>query len=213
MIADGAEFGRDQKTSELLRTKLRAYVDHMLGRTMIDGHACEVGGTGQHDVTVAGKCEGVVGWMMPVGTEWAIRTSQILDHEPLLKWVIRHAPVSAKNLTGAEKPSSSRSGWRVGYTCKVSPKGEFSDCKPWSGGENDAKFYGNGLLAYLNVFGLILGADPSDPNRLCEWLPSAYSSQLGALGFDDLNGNIWGKGSGQALAYSAEAVAAISMCK
>jgi hypothetical protein len=185
----------------------------MLGRTMIDGHACEVGGTGKHDVTETGKCDSVVGWMMPVGTEWAIRTSQILEHEALSKWVIRHAAVSARNHTGSERPGSSRRDWRVGYGCSVSKRGELSNCKQWSSGENDAKFYGNGMLAYLNVFGLVLGADPSDPNRLCDWLPSAYQTQLGALGFNDLNGNIWGKGSGQALAFSAEAVAAISSCK
>jgi hypothetical protein len=213
MLTNGAEFGRDEKVSELLRTKLRTYVEHMLGRTMVDGHACEVGGTGKHDVTETGTCNSVVAWLMPVPLEWAIRSSQILDHEPLFRWAIKHALVSAKHHTGSEKPGSSSGDWKVGYTCKVSKKAELSGCSTWSGGENDSRFYGNGLVAYLNVFGLALAADPSDPHRICSWLPGIYSSKLGSLSFEDLNGGVWGKGAGQALAFSAETVAAIGMCK
>ncbi len=212
LLADGAEFGRDPKVGALLRAKLRAYVDHMVGRTLVDGNACEVGGTGHHDVTETGECNSVVAWMMPVGTEWAIRTSQILDHEPLFRWVLRYGVVAAKNHSGAENPAAGRD-WRVGYTCRISKKGEAGPCKLWSEGENDARFYPNGALAYLNIFGLVLGADPSDPDHICDWLPGVYRSRIGDLGFGDINGNVWGKGSGQALAFSAEAVAALQTCK
>lgn len=217
LLSDGAEFGRDEQTSALLRDKLRKYVDHMLGKTLVNGHACEVGGTGKHDVTTTGECNSQVGWMMPVGMEWSIRTARVLGHQGLRTWVMKHAPVSAKNHAfGGDdgKPSTGRrSDWRVGYTCKVDRKGNFSRCEPWAeGSENDSRFYNNGLLAYLNVFGLILSEDPSDPHGICDWLPGTYERQLDDVGFGDLNGFIWGKQSGQALAFAGEAVGAISSC-
>lgn len=218
LLSNGAEFGRDEKTSALLRKKLRRYVDHMLGKTLVNGHACEVGGTGKHDVTKTKECNSQVGWMMPVGMEWSIRTARILGHEGLRAWVMKHARVSAKNhaFAGSDgKPATGRlRDWRVGYTCKVDGRGRFSKCTPWAeGSENDSRFYNNGLLAYLNVFGLILSEDSSDPNGICDWLPSTYERHINDLGFGDLNGFIWGKQSGQALALAGEAVGAISRCK
>jgi hypothetical protein len=158
---------------------------------------------------------------MPVGIEWAVRTSRFLDHETLRGWVIQHGIRSAQNHTDLDQrglPDFSRrnaagGGWRTGYACSANRNGvDQTSCRRASGGENDAFFYPNGMMAYLNMFGQVLAADPSDPDRICSWLPDAYRAQVSALNDMDINFRIWGKNSGQAFGMSAEAVGALSSC-
>jgi hypothetical protein len=40
-LANGAEFARDPEASSFLRQKLADYATFMLGRSLIDGHACD----------------------------------------------------------------------------------------------------------------------------------------------------------------------------
>ncbi len=217
VLSDGAEFARDPVKGQMLRSKLTEYVDHMLGKTLIDGHHCTLTGTGYNDTRDTGRCDSAQAWMMPVGTEWAMRTSRFLGHSGLHQWVIDHGRQSANNHTtlsnGLPDFSDSASGWRTVYGCDANQSGvNDSSCRKYTDGENGYRFYPNGLLAFLNVFGLVLAADPSDPNRICEWLPAAYPAQINALSDNDLNGRIWGKASGQAFGMAGEAVGALSMC-
>jgi hypothetical protein len=217
LLSSAAEFGRDPARSELHRARIRTYVDHMIGRTLIDGHSCETGGSGSNDARALGYCGSSQAWMMPVAVEWALRTSRFLGHDGLAAWVVAHGARSAENHTvlgGNGLPDFGRSGgWRTVYRCTANASGVVgSTCAKVNGGENGGAFYANGLLGYLNVFGLVLSADPADPHRICEWLPAAYARQLGALGDTDTNGRVWGKASGQAFGMSAEAVGALSRC-
>lgn len=217
VLADGAEFARDPVAGEALRAKLRDYAEFMLGRSLIDGHHCYLSGTGYNDAKAYGSCWSSQAWMMPVGTEWALRTSRFLGHAALRQWVLdygrrvgeHHAALSG----GLPDFSSAGSAWRTVYSCSADLGGvPNASCQKLSNGENGYRFYANGLMAFLNVFGIVLSADANDPNQVCAWLPSAFRQQLDGLGDSDINYRIWGKASGQAFGMSAEALGALSMC-
>lgn len=217
VLSDGAEFARDPAAGAALRSKLSDYVNFMLGRTLIDGHHCMVSGSGNNDAKDLGSCGSNQAWMMPVGTEWALRTSRFLGHAGLHEWVVQFGLRSGEHYAtlsnGVPDFSASGSGWRTVYRCDANGSGvPNGSCQKVTNGENGYRFYANGLMAFLNVFGLTLSADPSDPNRVCDWLPSAYQSHMASLNDSDINGRIWGKTSGQAFGMSGEAVGALSMC-
>lgn len=218
VLTAGAEFARDPATSARLRQRLLTYVDFMLGRVLINGHSCDVGGSGSNDARALGNCGSSQAWMMPVGVEWATRASRFLRHPVLANWVVQHGATSARNHTviggnGLPDFSQADNGWRTTYQCSANGSGVVdASCAKINGGENDGRFYANGVLSYLNVFGLVLAADASDPNRICEWLPAAYNAQVRSLPDLDVNYHIWGKASGQAFGMSAEAVGALTAC-
>ncbi|MBK6688885.1 MAG: hypothetical protein IPG45_30730 [Deltaproteobacteria bacterium] len=218
VLTAGAELARDPTTSTRLRQRLRNYVDFMLGRVLINGHSCDVGGSGSNDAKALGNCGSSQAWMMPVGVEWATRASRFLRHPVLANWVVQHGATSARNHTviggnGLPDFSQADNGWRTTYQCSANGSGVVdASCAKINGGENDGRFYANGVLSYLNVFGIVLAADPSDPIRICQWLPAAYNAQVGSLPDLDVNYHIWGKASGQAFGMSAEAVGALSAC-
>lgn len=218
VLTAGAEFARDPATSTHLRERLRTYVDFMLGRVLINGHSCDVGGSGSNDAKALGSCGSSQAWMMPVGVEWATRASRFLRHPGLTNWIVQHGSTSARNHTvlngnGLPDYSQADSAWRTTYSCNANGAGVLEgSCAKINGGENDGRFYANGVLSYLNVFGIVLAADPSDPNRVCQWLPAAYDVQVRGLPDLDVNYHIWGKASGQAFGMSAEAVGALTAC-
>ena len=158
--------------------------------------------------------------MSPVPIEWALRSARILAFPALHEWVLSHGARAAENATVLDAnglpdygQANSGSGWRTGYTCNANASGiDEGSCQKNTGGENNGFFYNNGMLAFLNTFGVVLSADASDPNRICQWLPEAYGRHLGALGDMDINGRIWGKSSGQSFGMSGEAIGAMSMC-
>lgn len=225
-LANGAEFAKDEATSAMLLGRLREYSDFMLGRVLIDGHACNVGGSGINDVKISGSCRAIEGWMMPVPLEWVIRTARLLDHQGLRDWVLQHGRRSMENHTvmgpsgpdyarrNATSASNAENGWRTVYRCEANASGIVAgSCRKQTGGENGYHFYPNGLMAYLNVFGLVLAAEPSDPLALCRWLPAMYMQHLATLPGASLNGRIWGKELGQAFAMSGEALGAMARCR
>jgi len=217
ILTDGAEFARDVAQGTMLRGKLRDYVNSMLGRVLINGHHCMVSGSGNNDATSLGQCDSNQAWMMPVGAEWAMRSARFLQHAELQQWVLDHGRQSGANhatlSNGIPNFSASGSEWRTVYGCGANASGvDDGSCRKYTNGENGYRFYANGLMAFLNVFGVVLAADPADPNRVCEWLPAAYQQHLNSLGDQDINAHIWGKASGQAFGMAGEAVGALSMC-
>jgi hypothetical protein len=219
-LANGAEFARDTGTSQYLRQKLLDYAGFMLGRTLIDGHSCNTASTGSNDTRQLGYCASIPGWMAPVPVEWAVRTSRFLSHPALNAWVVRHGAQSAVNMTVLDATglpdftqTDSAVGWRTGYQCTADSSGVLdATCARYTMGENNAYYYGDGLMAFLNLFGVVLMADPSDPTRICQWLPAAFGAQVTGMNDYDTNARIWGKNSGQAFAFSPETAGAISMC-
>ncbi len=225
-LINGAEFSRDAKSNAFLRKKLREYVDHMLGRALIDGHSCDISGKGVDDARKLGVCWSQQAWMLPVSIAWTVRASRLLQHQGLSAWIIKHGEVSAKNhtvLDGSGLPDIAQArsssgdnndnGWRTIYSCKTDKKGVVeSTCKKATKGENSLYFYANGMVAYLNVHGAVLGSNAKDPNRICKWLPKAYDRALGGMTAASLNGGVWGKSPGQALGMAAETVGALSRC-
>jgi hypothetical protein len=150
-----------------------------------------------------------------------MRSARFLSHPALMAWVIRHGEQSAINMTvmgedGLPDYEQARSavGWRSGYRCDTNQDGVVdASCARYTTGENESYYYENGMMAFLNLFGIVLAADPSDPLRICEWLPNAWSSHVSGISNQEINENVWGKNSGQAFGMSAEAAGAISMCQ
>ncbi len=219
LVSSGAEFTKDPEAAAYLWERLRTYATFMLGRVLIDGHSCNTGGSGHNDAKRLGTCNSGQAWMMPVGVEWALRTGRITQNPDLENWVKRYGERTAQYhavLDGNGIPNFSVAGsqWRTIYQCSANGQGVVdSSCAKFTGGENNSLFYQNGLMAYLNVFGLVLAADPTDPQRICQWLPQAYATQLTRMNDQEINGRIWGKSSGQAFGMSAEAVGALSYCR
>ncbi|MCA9554680.1 MAG: hypothetical protein KC933_31915, partial [Myxococcales bacterium] len=218
VLTDGAEFGRNPALADNLRVKIKDYVGWMQGRTLIDGHMCYLSGSGYNDAKALGRCGSTQGWMLPVGMEWAIRTSRWLRDPGLAQWVTTSGQRSAQNfavLNGQGLPDFARAGstWRTVYSCTANQSGvDNASCQKITNGENNNLFYNNGLMAFLNVFGLVLAADPVDPDQVCAWLPAAFTQHMNSLQDTDVNFHIWGKESGQAFALSAEAAGALSSC-
>jgi hypothetical protein len=218
VLTDGAEFGRDPALADNLRVKIKDYVDWMVGRVLIDGHMCYLSGSGYNDARDTGSCGSTQAWMLPVGVEWAMRTSRLLGHDPLAQWLTTAGQRAGQHfavLNGQGVPDFARAGgtWRTVYRCSANQGGvDNASCQKLTNGENNNLFYNNGLMAFLNVFGVVLAADPTDPNRICQWLPAAFTQQVNGLSDSDVNFHIWGKDSGQAFALSAEAAGALSSC-
>ena len=218
VLTAGAELARDPERGALLRRHLEAYVTSMLGRVLIDGHHCEVGSHGTNDTRTLGFCQTSQAWMMPVGVEWATRAARFLEHPALLEWVIQHGARSTElhavpDDRGLPDFSRARTDWLVEYRCATDTKGVVAgSCQRQTKEENDGRFWANGLVAFLNLYGLVLAADPSDPLQVCAWLPEAYGQLLASLDDLDINARIWGKASGQAFGMSAEAIGALSRC-
>lgn len=225
-LADGAEFAQTPAVSDRLRRILRADVDFMLGRSLISGHACDTSSTGTSDAKVLGTCIAPQGWMMPVVIDWAVRVGRYLDHAGLLQWVRDFGAHAATHYTvldagglpddaamDANSADNAANGWRTEFTCEANAGGIVeASCKKATGGENANRFYPDGALAFLNVFGLVLAGDPADPGRICEWLPDAYQHAFERLTDGDINARIWGKASGQAFAFSPETLGALERC-
>lgn len=191
-IANAAEFAHDTAVSTHLRTVLRENVDLMLARVLIDGHRCSPSGTGSNDVRQLGRCDSAHAWMMPTAIDWAVRTSRLLGHGGLAAWVVAHGQRAAQHHTVldanglpdiSQRDSSSaanaRNGWRTIYGCNASAAGvDNGSCTKLTDPsfENSGYFYPDGLVAFLNVFGLVLASDQRDMNRICQWLPAAYTT-------------------------------------
>ncbi len=225
-LADGAEFAQTPAVSDRLRRILRADVDFMLGRSLIGGHACDTSSTGTSDAKTLGTCIAPQAWMMPTVLDWAVRVGRYLDHAGLLQWVRDFGIHAARHYTvldvsglpddtamDASSADNAANGWRTEFTCDANAGGiDEASCTKATGGENANRFYPDGALALLNVFGLVLGSDPADPDRICDWLPDAYQRAFERLGDGDINARIWGKASGQAFAFSPEALGALERC-
>ncbi len=219
-LSNGAEFARDPEIGDRLRQKLTDYVNFMLGRALIDGHACDTAASGENDARRIGRCSSIPGWMAPVPLEWALRTARILSHPALHTWVMRHGEQSARNMTvvgAGGLPDISQAmgpqGWRSGYQCDTNSDGVVdSSCVRYTTGENDSYYYQDGMIAFLNVFGLVLSADRSDPQHICDWLPDAWSSRIATVASGEINERIWGKASGQAFGMAEETAGALARC-
>lgn len=220
-LMNSAEFSRDVAVSMHVRTVLRSYIDRMLLWTLIDGHACDTGGSGTNDALGARTCVSGQGFFEQSPVEFVRRAARFFNHAGLQSWLIRHGEVFAEHLLeldGNGLPNygarNGANGWRTVYQCQTSATDVLDNtCRRFTTGEeNDGYYYDNGLMAVLNMFGLILGADPSDPNRICQWLPAAFNAQVNVMNNDvNINDdNIWGKSSGQAYQMSPQAAGAMT---
>ncbi|MEE2902371.1 MAG: hypothetical protein VYC39_08575 [Myxococcota bacterium] len=212
-VMNAAEFGRDLTWSASARTALRAYIDTMLQGTLIDGHACWVSGFGTNSA-LNGTCESPQAWMMPSPLEFSRRAASFLNHTGLSNWMNQYYEVSVRNhtVTGANNhPNTARTGaWNTIYECTTNATGVIeSSCRPVTNGVEP--FYDNGLLAYYNAFGLLLGSDIQNGSNICAWLPSAYAQHLGVLMMfpGEVNNLVWGKASGQAFQMASQAAGAM----
>jgi|GEM_PF-1660051 len=212
-VMNAAEFGRDPTWSASARTALRAYIDTMLQGTLIDGHACWVSGAGTNSA-LNGNCESPQAWMMPSPLEFSRRAASFLNHTGLSNWMNQYYEVSVRNhtVTGPNNhPNTARTGaWHTIYECSTNATGVIeSSCRPVTNGVEP--FYDNGLLAYYNAFGLLLGSDIPNGSNICAWLPSAYAQHLGVLMMfpGEVNNLVWGKASGQAFQMASQAAGAM----
>lgn len=224
VVLTGAEFGRDPAYAAPLRTALRAYADTLLGGSFVQGHQCSLYNDGTNRVLETESCGSGAGWMHGTTSDWILRTARFLDHAGLNQFLVEHGAVAARHHTvldanglpdysrrGASSANNADNGWRANYGCPV-VGGAIDDnaCTKLVGIENDGYFYANDLTGFLNVFGFVLAADGTDPNRVCAWLPSVYVSHIGGLGVFDINDFVWGKPSGLSLGMSPEAIGALA---
>lgn len=224
LVLAGAEFGRDPMYARPLLDALRTYVDVLLGGSLLDGHQCSLANRGTNSAATAGACSSGAGWMHATTSDWVLRTARFLGHAELERFLVDHGEVKARHHTvldadglpdyGQRRASSAndaQNGWRAVYQCSVvGGRVAAETCQKNVNIENEGYFYPNDLTAFLNVFGFVLAADPSDPNRICQWLPSTYLRHVTSLGAFDINDFVWGKNSGLSLGMSAEAVGALA---
>jgi hypothetical protein len=226
-LLDAAEFSRIGGDAENRRYRdaALAYFDHMQTRALERGHTCFLLGTGFDDPKKAGDCTSDQAWMTPVWMEWVARIGELYAHAPAKAWLLDFAKMSAARLTvlgddgtpdirAIERRSSddAKNGWRTMYRCKAGPSGvEDATCQRHLEIENEGYFYPNGLVAYLNSYGVVLDAHPEDPLGICRWLPDAYRIALARMA-EQMNGYVWGKELGQAFALSQTTLAAIARC-
>lgn len=78
--------------------------------------------------------------------------------------------------------------------------------------ENQAYYYANGMVAYLNALAMVGEVDPQDTLRLCAWWPDAQKKALAAMDRRDLNDGVWGKSPAQAYAFGQRAMGALERC-
>jgi hypothetical protein len=216
-VMNGAEFARDSATSAQLRGALRQYVDLMLDQTLIDGHMCDVSGRGVNSACAVGSCESTQAWMVPTPYQCLVRASRFLHHDKLKAWTIdygRRAMEFHTSMKGGIPDGRNLDAWSTMYACDTDAQGVVNtSCKKLRDVEAQGRFYDNGLLAFFNVFGLMLAIDHKDPHQICDWLPEHYFETLAKIPRSELNAFIWGKSSGQALAFAPETVGALSQCK
>lgn len=224
LVLAGAEFGRDPTYSQPLLDALRVYVDELLGGSLVDGHQCSLANRGTNAVDAVGLCSSGAGWMHATTSDWILRAARFLGHWELERFLVEHGAVKARHHTvldanglpdyarrNASSANDAENGWRAVYQCSVTGgRVDAASCQKNVSIENDGYFYANDLTAFLNVFGFVLAADPSDPNRICQWLPSTYLRHVTSLGNYDINAFVWGKNSGLSLGMSAEAVGALA---
>lgn len=225
-LLNGAEFARaGDAENRRLRDALLLYFDHMAKNSLAGGHVCDLLGTGEDDPRKKGTCPSDQAWMTPVWIDWVARVAAMYDHAPAKRWLVDFARNSIQRFTavdgdgrpdlGLARAASDRdsgNGWRTVYRCKAGTNGIVEEsCAKRTDMENNAYFYSNGLVAFLNSFGLVLDAVPEDPLHLCAWLPSAYRTALRNLE-GDAHSDIWGKELGQAYAMAQTSLAAIERC-
>ncbi len=227
-IMNAAEFGRiggDAKTKRYEKVAL-SYFEFMRGTALLDGHTCFLLGSGKSDPKTTGKCFSDQAWMLPGFLEWVLRVASFYDHEPARAWLLLYGKESARHHTvlgsdglpdiSARNSSSgddASNGWRTNYECRVSAQGvDEKSCTKITNYENDGRFYNNGLVAYLNTFGVVLGAEPKDPLKICKWLPSAYKVALDQMVENETNALVWGKAPGEAYGMTQAALGAIESC-
>ncbi len=225
-VMNGAEFSRDPEASSRSRQALRAYVDFMLGRTLIDGHACWVSGAGDNDARRIGTCESPQAWMMPSPLDFATRAARFLGHAGLRQWLRDYAQRAAEHHTvlggnglpdyaqrDASSADDARNGWRTIYACQANAGGVVdASCRKVTDTEGDGYFFENGMLAFLNAYGILLGDGTMDVSRVCEWMPAVYGTahQRVVDNASESNDLIWGKASGQAWGMAPRAVGAMT---
>lgn len=152
--------------------------------------------------------------MMPSPIEFTRRAVSFLDHAQLKTWLNAYVGVSQRLHTvsnSAGHPDLGRTGqWSTCYDCSTNGSGVVeSSCRSFNC--SNEGFYDNGLLAYLNVYGLLLSSDLTARADICAWLPTAYSNHLAILMMypAEVNNLIWGKPSGQAFQMASQAVGAL----
>ena len=211
---NAAEFGRDTSMSATARNALSNYITTMLQGTLLNGHACWVSGSGSNSAIANGNCESPQAWMMPSPLEFTRRAVSFLDHTALRNWLSQYLDVSIRLHTVTDAsghPDLRRTGqWNTCYDCSTNASGVVeSSCRSFNC--SNEGFYDNGLLAYLNAFGLLLSSDVSGSASICAWLPNAYLGHLGTLMMfpGEVNNMIWGKASGQAFQMASQAVGAL----
>jgi hypothetical protein len=200
------------------RDRALVYFDHLAKTSMERGHTCNLLGSHFDDPKEKGDCPSDQAWMLPVWIEWVSRLGRLYEHAPAKQWLIDFAKMSAARYTvladGRPDLSQEQSsgGWRTMYRCIASKKQIRDDtCRKVTEIENEGAFYPNGLIAFLNAYGLVLEADPKDPAGICRWLPSAFADAL-KRGESQSNNFVWGKELGQAHAFTQTTLGALERC-
>jgi exo-rhamnogalacturonan lyase-like protein len=226
-LLDAAEFSRigGDSSNRRYRDAAIADFDHLGGRALERGHTCNLLGTGEDDPKRAGSCTSDQAWMTPGWIEWVARLASLYQHGPARDWLLEFSRTSADHLTvedarglpdvderDAKSSDDARNGWRTQYRCEAHRSGIADEtCRRVTTLENEAYFYPNGLVAYLNAHGVVLDAIQGDPLHLCRWLPKAYRTALHAM-IESTSESVWGKELGQAYALTATTLAAIERC-
>lgn len=87
-----------------------------------------------------------------------------------------------------------------------------SSCIKGIGGEIDNRFFLNGMMVFLILFGVVLGVDEWDFNCICEWFLEVFMEYLNGLVDFDINFRIWGKLFGQVFGMFVEIVGVLVLC-
>lgn len=219
-LLDAAELSRigGDAANRRYRDTALAYFDHLAKHALERGHTCHLLGTRTDDPKIKGDCPSDQAWMLPVWIEWVARLARLYQHAPARAWLAEFAKMSAKRYTVRDdrglpdlSQEQSSGGWRTMYRCLANARGvDDASCRKVTQIENEGRFYPNGLVAFLNAYGIVLDADPKDPAQICRWLPDAYATALERM--DQLNGYVWGKELGQAFAFTQTTLGAIERC-
>lgn len=219
-LLDAAELSRigGDANNRRFRDRALVYFDHMVKTSLERGHTCNLLGSKHDDPKEKGDCPSDQAWMLPVWIEWVSRLARLYDHAAAKQWLIDFAKMSAQRHTvlGDGRPDLSQEqssgGWRTMYRCIASKKTIRDDtCRKVTEIENDGAFYPNGMIAYLNAYGLVLESDKKDPAGICAWLPSAFAEAL-KRGEAQSNNDVWGKELGQAHAFTQTTLGALERC-
>ncbi|MCA9553078.1 MAG: hypothetical protein KC933_23780, partial [Myxococcales bacterium] len=222
-LLTAAEFGRIGGDAEnrRFRDQALAYFDFMKDRALERGHSCSLLGSGHNTPGGMGQCNSAQQWMMPIFVDWVLRLFYLYDHAPAREWLLAYVKQSTLQTTvldgdGLPDIDASRAsdGWRTLYTCKANGKSGVLDdtCKRITDYENQAYYYANGMVAYLNALGMVGEVDPQDSLQLCKWWPEAAEKAMARMDNKDLNELVWGKSPAQAFAFSQRAMGALERC-